>query len=63
MENIPAELYLLAPVGIIYYISKCLVLGLVFLAFLAVLTNLAGTSYCLLENYCLKKKLQVWTIA
>lgn len=52
MENIPEELYLLAPVGIIYYISKCLVLGLVILAFLAVLTNLARTSYCFLENYC-----------
>lgn len=52
MENIPEELYLLAPAGIIYYISKCLVLVLVFLAFLAVLTNLAGTSYCFFENYC-----------
>lgn len=58
MGNVPAGLFLVAPVGIIHYFSKCLALGF-FFAFLTILTNLAGTSYCLFENYCQSKKQKI----
>lgn len=51
MENIPAGLFLVALMGITHYFSKCLALGF-FPAIFAVLTSLAGTSYCIFDNCC-----------